>query len=108
MFYDKYVHLCSKKGLSPSAAAEEMGYQRSVVTRWSKGTAPRDATMHRVADYFGVNVSYFKDEEKTVTIESDGLSELDLKFVSLIKQLTDQEKAMLIAQIEGLLQLRGQ
>jgi transcriptional regulator with XRE-family HTH domain len=41
-----------------------MGYQRSVVTRWSKGTAPRDATIQRVANYFGVSPSYLRDEEQ--------------------------------------------
>ena len=54
MFYTNFVKLCNQKGVSPSAAAEEMGFQRSVVTRWSKGVAPRAATVAKVADYFEV------------------------------------------------------
>ena len=111
MFYDKYVELCASIGKTPSAVAVEIGIGKSNVTYWKTGrNKPSDITIARIAAYFGVSVDYLLGEEqkKTVTIESDGLSELDLKFVSLIKQLSDQEKAMLIAQIEGLLQLRGQ
>ena len=54
MFYDQFINLCNKRGLSPSAAAEAMGFQRSVVTRWSRGVRPHRATLLRVADYFGV------------------------------------------------------
>ena len=57
MFYDKYVALCAKRRISPSAAAEEMGLERSNVTRWSKGVEPRRATLERVATYFGIPVS---------------------------------------------------
>lgn len=85
-----------------------MGYQRSVVTRWSKGTTPRDATIHRVASYFNVDPDTLREQKKTVTIESDGLDELDMKFISMIKQLSEQEKRMLLAQMEALIQLRGQ
>ena len=31
MFYNNYVNLCNIKGLSPSAAAEAMGFKRSVI-----------------------------------------------------------------------------
>ena len=44
LFYINYVALCNKIGKSPSAVAEELGFMRSVVTRWSKGTIPRQAT----------------------------------------------------------------
>ena len=60
MFYDKYVNLCAKKKISPSAAAEEMGFERSNVTRWSKGAEPRRATLERVAAYFDVPVAVFQ------------------------------------------------
>lgn len=56
MFYLTFIELCAKAGISPSAAAEEMGFQRSVVTRWRGGTVPRDANLQRVADYFNVPV----------------------------------------------------
>nr|DAH45926.1 MAG TPA: Cro/C1-type HTH DNA-binding domain protein [Caudoviricetes sp.]DAJ64478.1 MAG TPA: Cro/C1-type HTH DNA-binding domain protein [Caudoviricetes sp.] len=57
MFYDNFIRLCAKENISPSAAAEEMGFYRSVVTRWGKGGNVRKATLERVANYFGVTVA---------------------------------------------------
>ena len=82
MFYYNFVNLCNKAGLAPSAAAENMGYQRSVVTRWSKGTEPRQATLQKVADYFGVTVEdLLADNEKKPTPQTE--SELSRKFATL-------------------------
>lgn len=65
MFYHNYVDLCNKRNISPSAAAEDMGFHRSDVTRWSKGSQPRQATLQKIADYFGVPVQELMGEEKT-------------------------------------------
>lgn len=74
MFYYNYVDQCNKIGMSPSAAAEAMGFQRSVVTRWSKGTEPRRATLQKVADFFGCSVEDLTVEnEKTTTSEDDAV-----------------------------------
>ena len=92
MFYYNFVNLCNKAGISPSAAAEEMGYQRSVVTRWSKGTEPRQATLQKVADYFGISVSDLISEQKetpTLRMESepfDGYSDLTAEEIEKVKE----------------------
>ena len=67
LFYINYVALCNKIGKSPSAVAEEMGFMRSVVTRWSKGSVPRQATLQKVADYFGITVDELLGKEKQPT-----------------------------------------
>lgn len=76
MFYDNFIRLCAKENISPSAAAEEMGFYRSVVTRWGKGGNVRKATLERVANYFGVTVADLtgdSESEKKPTAQSDGL-----------------------------------
>ena len=94
MFYNNFVDLCNKKGLSPSAAAEEMGYQRSVVTRWSKGTTPRQATLQKVANYFGITVAELLGEEKEKTATGgDDLSAEELNFIRLYSEADEQKKA---------------
>ena len=55
MFYLNFVRLCNSIGKSPSAVAEDMGLQRSSVTRWANGSAPRKATVEKIATYFGVD-----------------------------------------------------
>ena len=64
MFYLNFVRLCNGIAKSPSAVAEEMGFQRSVVTRWSKGSLPRKATIEKIAAYFGVPAEELTGEEQ--------------------------------------------
>lgn len=64
MFYLNFVRLCNGIAKSPSAVAEEMGFQRSVVTRWSKGSVPRKATIEKIAAYFGVPAEELTGEEQ--------------------------------------------
>ena len=101
MFYLTFIELCSKIKKSPSAVAEEMGFKRSVITRWRNGTVPRDANLQRIADYFGVPVETLtagqKESAPTVT------DERDLEMLSLLSRLTPEQKEMLLLQIKGLL-----
>lgn len=64
MFYLNFVRLCNSIGKSPSAVAEDMGLQRSSVTRWANGSAPRKATVEKIATYFGVDSKELTGEEQ--------------------------------------------
>ena len=76
VFYDNYVKLCNKKGISPSAAAEEMGMQRSVVTAWKNGRVPRRANLQKVADYFGVEIEdLLAGKEKSASSDDDAVAD---------------------------------
>lgn len=83
MFYDKYIRLCTEKGISPSAAAVEIGLRKSNVTYWKTGrNNPTDATLLKIADYFGVTVEYLKtDEEKAPTQTGERSLEEELEMV---------------------------
>ena len=64
MFYDIYVDLCRKAGLSPSAAAEKIGRSRTAVAKWKKGTMPSGATLNAFARLFEVSVDYLLGNEQ--------------------------------------------
>lgn len=66
MFFDNYQALCIKKGVSPSAAAKEIGVNPSSMTGWSKGALPRMATARKIADYFGVTTDDLMNSENIV------------------------------------------
>lgn len=77
MFYDNYIRLCNSVNKTPSAVAVEMGISKTSVNRWKNGSYPTDATMLRIASYFGVTVeelSKGKIKENTALLdgESDG------------------------------------
>lgn len=62
MFYDKFLELCNQENKAPSIVADELGFARSSITKWKSGATLRSANLKRVADYFGVPVSYFSEE----------------------------------------------
>ena len=105
MFYTNFVKLCNQKGISPSAAAEEMGFQRSVVTRWSKGVAPRAATVAKVADYFEVTSEELlvDKKENPTSVAADGVDELDKEALDIMHQLPPEKRAAGLAMLRGLL-----
>lgn len=79
MFYDIFVELCARKGVSPSRAVLDMGFSKSIITGWKKGATPSDANLIRIADYFGVTVDYFKERlgQKEKPVEDDGPQTLE-------------------------------
>lgn len=109
MFYYNFVDLCNKVGKSPSAVAEEMGYQRSVVTRWSKGSVPRQATLQKIADYFEVPVFDLTSDEQTkkpATVSGDELDETSQKIMDLLAEFSAEELALALARIEKIKESR--
>lgn len=63
-FYEKVIGLCNQKGISPSALATAIGQTRAAASGW-RTSIPRSTTIKKLADYFGVPVSYFTEEETT-------------------------------------------
>lgn len=63
-FYNKFVELCKEKGLKPSRAGIEAGVPKQTVSNWKAGRKPSDTYIAQLADYFGVPVSYFSEEDQ--------------------------------------------
>lgn len=95
MFYLNFVRLCNSIGKSPSAVAEDMGLQRSSVTRWANGSAPRKATVEKIATYFGVDSKELTGEsekkEKPNTLDGIELEKLSPARRALLEALEDMD-----------------
>ena len=55
MFYDNFVKACNSRNKAPSAVAIDIGISKATVTGWKNGSTPNDATLRKLADYFGVS-----------------------------------------------------
>lgn len=64
MFWDNYDTLCRSSGKSPNFVAQSLGFSTGTVTWWKKGKIPQNATLKKIADYFGVSVDYLLGNEK--------------------------------------------
>ena len=85
MFYDRFVYLCSKKGVSPSRAAIEAGISKSLVTKWKTNNAkdPSPDVLRKLAAYFSMPVSELLGEENKKAPTENGersVSDAELKF----------------------------
>lgn len=93
-FYNKYIRLCTEKGISPSAAAIEIGIRKSNVTYWkSNRNNPSDATLQKIADYFGVTVEYLKSEETKNAPMPNDIGEENI--LRMYRSLSTEEKGAL-------------
>lgn len=65
VFYDRFVYLCTKKGVSPSRAAVEAGISKSLVTKWKTNNLkdPSPDILRKLAKYFNLSVSELLGEE---------------------------------------------
>ena len=81
MFYDRFCVLCEQKGISPSKAATECGFNRASVTNWKKnGYTPRQELLLKIADYFGVSVDYLLGSTDLQAADRSELTTADIKF----------------------------
>ena len=68
VFYDRYVELCKRNGVSPTTAALEMGLSKATPTKWKRDkSTPSGKTLKVIADYFGVTTMELLDESTVET-----------------------------------------
>lgn len=99
MFYNIFLKLCNDRGISPSAAALDMGFTKAANTKWAAGKTPRDATLAKIAEYFNVSVEYLKGEEgendergqKKSPAQMDGAGVAKRNLLSVVADLSEDE-----------------
>ncbi len=81
VFFERYSALCKERGETPNSIAKIIGASSGSVTAWKNGTAPRNATLTKIADYFGVSTDYLLGKEKAPTVSGERkISNEELKF----------------------------
>jgi transcriptional regulator with XRE-family HTH domain len=104
MFYNKFVQLCQRDGISPSKAASLIGFNRSSVSMWkAQGYTPRREILVKIANYFNVSVDYLlgeEDKEKKTT-ENDGLSEEEKALLDLFNRVPADSRPMILEMIRA-------
>lgn len=62
-FQRYFTRLCSERGESPSTVCMRLGYSNAVYSQWTDDTIPRNSTLSKIADYFGVSTDYLLGKE---------------------------------------------
>jgi len=75
MFWNKFILLCNKNGVSPNEVCKGLGLSNATATKWKSGALPRDTTLTKISEYFGVTVGFFTDGEDAASIVAGNLTE---------------------------------
>lgn len=110
-FYEKYVQLCNQIGKSPSAVAIELKLGKPSVSRWKNGSKPRDSSILKVANYFGISPEWLKGEtddpyagtKKEPAPKKSELSIGQLELIELSSKMSDDELRKFIAAMKAML-----
>lgn len=105
MFWKNLCALCNAHHTTPNAVCHAIGKSSATATKWKQGAVPRDTTLQKVAEYFGVTVEdLLRDPAQKVepapapTATDDSL--LDARFYELLDKLTLKELRQLKADLE--------
>lgn len=95
MFFDIFIDLCNKKGVSRTSAAKEIGLSNSITTKWKNtGATPSGETLDKVAAYFNVSTDYLlgKEEQKNPPSEIV-LTERESRILEALRSKSPAEQA---------------
>ena len=104
MFYDNFAMKCNEKNISPTAAAVEIGFHKSEVTRWKQGSTPRRANLLRIAKYFGCTADELIEEiEKPAPMKGNGLNKEYEEWVNAWEAATPEARlaALAVLRLQG-------
>lgn len=91
--------------------AAKVGVSKSTIQRYENGLIGRVKlpVIESIADALRVSPDWLVGvvQEKTAVQKDDGLSPLEAQLMEFIRRLTDDQKKMLLAQIELLLSKQG-
>ena len=94
MFKQNFINFCNKKGESPSFVCRQVGIAPATFSCWNENSIPRQATLQRIADYFGITPEELlrdPSDKVAATPEPAQTSPLSTKFNDLLGQMTLQD-----------------
>lgn len=100
-FKENFIRLCNNSNKSPSSVCHAVGISAAAFAQWTEKTIPRQATLIKIADYFGVPIETLvpENEQKKAPSEMDGeeneKNEIAKIFSDLLPEQQEQAKKYL-------------
>lgn len=96
--YQKIQNLCHEKGFTISNLSsniQNLSVSKGAISMWKNGAVPRSETIKKIADYFGVPVEYFYDNETKVPT-GETLTDDEKQLLSIFRDLPLRKRAELV------------
>jgi transcriptional regulator with XRE-family HTH domain len=100
MFYKHVLALCKRDGISITKMITTLKMSKSNIDSWQNGAVPRNSTLKKIADYFGVSVDYLVSDESSlekISLVMEELSSIDVNNqisidMEAIKKLSEESQ----------------
>lgn len=108
--YSIFERLMNEAGETHYQVAKATGVSQSTLSDWKLGkTTPRNPTLKKLADHYGVSVPYLKGETAERTVKekpagqvADGLTEEEIEYIKWFRtQATEKEKTLVRIIVKG-------
>lgn len=94
--------------MTQAEASRALGCTYQAISNYERGTSRIEVdVLVKLCTIYGVDINEILGIEKTAAPKDSGLSPLDAQLMDYVRRLTDDQKRMLLAQIELLLKTQG-
>lgn len=90
MFFDNFDRYCKQIGKTNSEVTKAIGLDPSSCTGWRNGSVPRNGTLKKLADYFGITVEELMGTKKEPA-GTGGLDDVKKQVVELMDDMSQEE-----------------
>ena len=104
MMYAIFQKLCEKNNVTPYRVSKETGVSRTTLSDWKNGkSTPKQDKMQKIADYFGVSLSYLTTGEtpKEDSFETDASEREVIMLFRNATKANPKDKEMLLNQFKS-------
>lgn len=100
MFWKNLIKICNEKNTTPTSVVKDLKIAGGNVTRWKNGSIPRDTTLKKIADYFGITVTDLLAENEKKPVHVDEPKERSLHpeeriLLSCYSKISDDDRKVL-------------
>ena len=89
--YEIFEHLLEERGVTAYRVSKETGVTTATLTSWKQGKyTPKPEKLQKIADYFGVSLSYLMTGQEDVSENEPKLKARDKRDINSILANTEQ------------------
>lgn len=102
--YNRLKTLCEERNVKPATMCRELGLNPNIPTEIKSGRKKGFSaeTANKIANYFGVSVSYLLGQSEEKSPSTDELSEVKKKILDRLNRMSDQEVQKVIELLDVL------
>ena len=66
MFKKNFIKFCNLHNKAPTMVLLDLGLSKSTFSNWTEESVPRESTLQKIADYFGISIEDLLSENDVV------------------------------------------